>query len=219
MDINPLERETDKKVDEFLKEKRRSNIIKGVAAIFATAFIIVCFIALNGYQGRVDSLEHGIDKREVTIDKREARIDTLEKALDAQRAQFLECVNVKSKSNDVCNEPIIPSPSNLVPGPQGVPGLPGLRGLQGLQGEPGLQGPPGPAGKDGAPGKDGVDGKDGAPGKDGESTGSPGPPGKDGENGKDGRGIQDVNCVNGKFLFTFTDGTSKSVGTCVVDLP
>lgn len=134
-------------------------------------------------------------------------------------------------------------PASNVPGPSGKPGrdgqdsdVPGPVGVPGPAGEPGensdVPGPagkpgqdsdvPGPVGKpgqDGAPGKAGKPGQDGKPGQAGApgAKGDRGEPGKTGPTGPPGRGISDVSCQDGDWLFTFTDGTNVVVnGPCRV---
>lgn len=97
--------------------------------------------------------------------------------------------------------------------------------IEGTRGPRGFIGPVGPSGKpgrDGAPGVDGAAGKDGAAGPQGEPgpAGAQGPQGpagadgKDGAAGKDGRGTKSTTCVDGRWVVTYTDGTSEDAGPC-----
>jgi hypothetical protein len=94
-------------------------------------------------------------------------------------------------------------------GPGGPPGPPGTTGKQGkdgatVVGEPGADGATGPAGKDGADGKDGAQG----------------PPGEQGPAGPAGRGIASTTCGDdGRWLVTYTDGTTQDAGPCRALLP
>lgn len=90
-------------------------------------------------------------------------------------------------------------------GPAGPTGPPGDDGLPGAPGSAGAPGPPGATGPPGGAGQDGADGEDGAPGP----TGPPGP------TGSPGRGIRDVECVDGRWRITYTDGeVDEDAGSC-----
>lgn len=123
-------------------------------------------------------------------------------------------------------------------GPRGEPGPEGDTGPQGSPGDLGDMGPPGADGEDGAPGEDGVDGapgEDGAVGPAGPSgepgpmgpEGPAGPAGADGEDGADGAtgpagppgptgtGIDSMQCTDGYWVVTYTDGTTQTTNaTC-----
>lgn len=101
-----------------------------------------------------------------------------------------------------------------VPGPRGPQGSDGERGDDGRDGADGV-------GRTGATGGVGERGADGADGADG-ATGPQGPAGATGPEGPAGRGIQSLECVDGTWRVTFTDGETDDAGNCapeLVDLP
>lgn len=103
-------------------------------------------------------------------------------------------------------------------GDQGNEGLDalGLPGADGVAGQDGSTGPVGPAGEPGADGAPGLPGKDGEPGRDGVD-GAPGAPGADGAPGKDGRGLNDMQCANGRWTAYWSDGTTSDSGSCAAN--
>lgn len=121
---------------------------------------------------------------------------------------------------DLGEDPVVPtSPVNsptILPGPRGEQGL---RGLLGLPGVPGAAGRDGATGATGATGETGAAGSTGAQGATG-ATGPQGPAGPAGErgpagaDGAPGRGISDVQCSDGRWIVTYTDGTTSDAGDC-----
>lgn len=121
---------------------------------------------------------------------------------------------------DLGEDPVVPT-SPVVNSPTTIPGP---RGEQGLRGLLGLPGAPGAAGRDGqngqdstVPGPTGPAGRDSTvPGPQGE-RGPAGPAGERGPAGADGapgRGISDVQCSDGRWIVTYTDGTTSDAGDC-----
>lgn len=95
-------------------------------------------------------------------------------------------------------------------GDKGDDGLAGLT-VEGPAGAGGTMGPMGPAGPAGAPGKDGAPGPVGPAGADGA-------PGAQGPKGDPGRGVETQYCGdNGRWLVTYTDGTTQDGGVCRTD--
>lgn len=107
-----------------------------------------------------------------------------------------------------------------------------------VQGPPGLVGDTGPIGGTGTKGDQGEPGRpptpeeileavtelcatgacNGPPGADGKD-GVDGVNGNNGTNGTDGRGVSKVNCVDGIWEITYTDGTTSTTGACVLTPP
>lgn len=215
------------------QERRRGAFVQIIASVLALLFVVGCIFGFRSLTEDKANLNETIRDRNAVIEKREKRIDNLEAALDAQRRQFLQCVDTNSDKTTACKAPVVP-PSGQIPteaGPQGIPGVPGIPGLpgpKGLTGPQGPIGPMGPQGPQGEPGRDsstaGEDGQDGAQGPQGEpgiqgQTGPPGPQGEKGDKGDPGRGITDITCEGGEYVFHFTDGTSQAVGMCLLSLP
>jgi hypothetical protein len=143
--------------------------------------------------------------------------------------------NASKDTQSVCNK----AQNNQLPGPAGPPGASGQAGANGKtgpSGSPGATGSAGPSGKvgpsgskgatgltggQGPAGKDGTDGLAGPAGPSGPpgSTGPTGPAGQngtDGTNGKDGRSIESTDCVDGRWVVTYSDGTSQTTnGVCI----
>lgn len=121
---------------------------------------------------------------------------------------------------DLGEDPVVPTSPiatnpTIIPGPRGEQGL---RGLLGLPGAPGAAGRDGQNGQDSTvPGPTGPAGRDSTvPGPQGErgpagATGERGPAGAD---GAPGRGISDVQCTDGRWIVTYTDGTTSDAGDC-----
>lgn len=123
-----------------------------------------------------------------------------------------------------------------IPGPSGPPGGPGPSGPSGPSGPPGPSGKPGTPGASGKPGSGGSPGADstipGQPGSDSTVPGPPGQPGADstvpGPPGADstvpgpaGVSVVNITCSSRlamTFIFTFSDGSEKSV-TCTAPTP
>ncbi|WP_457948322.1 hypothetical protein ACTAQI_20375 [Pseudarthrobacter sp. alpha12b] len=103
-------------------------------------------------------------------------------------------------------------------GDQGIMGLLGLTGTAGPPGPVGATGPQGLTGLTGAQGETGPAGPSGPAGADSTVPGPPGPAGPQGPTGPqggDGRGIQSAYCGNdGRWLITYTDGTTMDGGQC-----
>lgn len=97
------------------------------------------------------------------------------------------------------------------PGPRGIAGRPGKNGTTGASGAAGA---PGPAGSSGVSGAKGDTGATGAKGDTG-AVGATGPQGPAGADGAPGTSITSVDCTSGvgTFVFTFSDGTTRTV-TC-----
>ncbi len=104
------------------------------------------------------------------------------------------------------------------PGPAGPQGLPGASGSPGASGVPGLEGPPGSPGPSGSPGAMGASGAT-VTGPSGE-PGAPGSNGADGKNGADGRGIASMTMSkDGIMTVEYTDGTSQTFGPVIGVVP
>lgn len=98
----------------------------------------------------------------------------------------------------------------VIEGPRGPRGFIGPVGPAAKPGRDGVDGEPGSAGTDGAPG---TQGEPGTPGSQG-AQGPAGADGKTGSPGRDGRGVQSTICTEGRWVVTYTDGTSEDAGPC-----
>ena len=208
------------------KERRRKAFFQIVSSVLALIFVIGCIGGFRSLTQDKANLNETIRDRNATIEKREKRIDNLEAALDAQRRQFLQCVDTNSDKTTSCKAPLVP-PSSKIPtevGPQGIPGVPGIPGLpgpKGIAGQQGQQGLPGQNGSNGSNGSDGAPGEKGDPGEPGAQgpQGEPGIQGQQGDKGDPGRGVTNITCEGGNYVFHYSDGTSQSVGLCLLSLP
>lgn len=160
-------------------------------------------------------------------DERAAAFDQLVDQVAAQQAALEEANQrlVELGAAPVEEPPTAAAPS--APGVQGPTGPPGPRGpscieelglspCRGDAGTTGVPGGTGPAGADGSPGSAGGQGPKGEPGP----AGPQGEPGPAGPAGTPGRGVQSTICGDdGRWLVTYTDGTTEDAGTCRALLP
>lgn len=182
--------ETDRKIKEFVKEKKRNSWVLAVLSI-----IVLANLCIFGYV---------VHQQGEVLDRRAERISVLESNLDNQRSQFLNCINAEPNTSG-CTYPISPDSSDI-PGPKGE------KGMTGPQGPPGKDGKDG---EDGAPGIQGVAGKNGENGKAGDTgtTGPQGPPGQTGNTGASGADGEDapritsIVCDGSSGIFTLSDGS------------
>jgi hypothetical protein len=217
---------------------RRRNLIILALAVAALLFaLVVGFLAMENHRLAVANAAYGVaqaqEKKEIAQDLTDA-FDC--KAVNGKSDAVTQAC--KRAETAAAEPPVGPQG---VQGIQGVQGPPGRDGVDGRDGAPGPSGPPGPAGKDGAAGADstvpgpaGQNGVDGAPGADSTVPGPAGPPGPQGEpgaagadstvpgpagvqgpQGEPGRGIASAYCGDdGRWLITYTDGTTQDGGQC-----
>lgn len=190
-------------------------------AVLAWLVVIVVALLIVWLVGRVASLSDRVaESRSDRADLRHL-VEDQGSALDDANAKLVEL------GQEPVTQPEAPPSLPLVlQGRRGLScveelGLGVCRGPVGPQGAVGKRGDDGatvtgPAGQDGEAGQQGPKGEQGEAGPQGEQ----GPQGPAGPPGADGRGIASTKCGDdGRWVVTYTDGTTEDAGACRVSLP
>lgn len=204
--------ETEKLVERAIRERRHRGWWWLLGAVVVGVLTVGVWVAWN----EADTANDTVTEIKATSEKRDDRIQGLEEALDAQREQFVNCVDAKPGTRG-CTEPIAP-PAGAI-GPQGVQGIQGVSGPQGIQGPPGPRGPKGDSGASGSSGSAGTIGATGPQGPAGPSgpkgdQGEQGPVGPEGQTGPRGPAPDSFTWTMLGTTYTCTDPDGDGDYTC-----